>query len=265
MTKKVILITGASVGIGRACADHLHHEGWDVVGASRGDVEDVGWHVLRMDVDDDASVAEGVARTLHERGRLDAVLTCAGWGLAGPVETTPIDDAKAQVETNFWGVVRVVQATLPALRSNGAGRLILMSSIGGLLGIPFQAFYSASKFALEGYGESLAYEIAPFNVAVTLVEPGNYKTDFTARRRKYNAGGPYATACTKSVSRMERAEINGANPHDVAELVEKLLHSSSPPRRVTVGTRGERMGAVRRRLMPFRLFERRARSRLLGD
>jgi len=265
MNKKVILITGASLGIGRACADHLHREGWDVVGASRGDVEGVGWHVLRMDVDDDASVAEGVDRTLQEQGRLDAVLACAGWGLAGPVEMTPISDAKAQFETNFWGVVRVVQATLPALRSNGAGRVILMSSIGGLLGIPFQAFYSASKFALEGYGESLAYEVAPFNIAVTLVEPGNFKTEFTARRQQLTTQGLYATACTNAVGRMERGEINGADPHDVAKLVDKLLHSSSPPRRVTVGKTSERMGPVRRRLMPFRFFERRARSRLLGE
>ncbi len=124
-----------------------------------------------------------------EHDHLNAILTCAGWGLAGAAENTPIDDAIAQFETNFWGVVRVVNAALPRLRKQGGGHVIIMSSIGGILGIPYQAFYSASKFALEGYAESLAYEVAPFNIHVTLVEPGNFKTDFTAARKKSRRRG----------------------------------------------------------------------------
>ena len=120
---------------------------------------------------------------------LNAVLACAGWGLAGAAENTPIDDAIAQFQTNFWGVVRVVNAALPRLREQGGGHVIIMSSIGGILGIPYQAFYSASKFALEGYAESLAYEVAPFNIHVTLIEPGNFKTDFTAARKKVVVDG----------------------------------------------------------------------------
>jgi len=137
-----------------------------------------------MDVDDDSSVESAFERVDSEHGELNAVLACAGWGLAGAAELTSIEDAMAQFNTNFWGAVRVVNAALPRLRERRGGHVVLMSSIGGILGIPYQAFYSASKFALEGYAESLAYEVAPFNIHVTLVEPGNFKTGFTAARKK---------------------------------------------------------------------------------
>ena len=167
----VILVTGASTGLGRAIADLLHESGWQVIGSSRHEITGVDWQWVRMDVDDDSSVAEAVGSTVEQHGRLDAVVHCAGWGLAGAAEQTPIADAKAQLETNFWGAVRVANVVVPIFRQRGGGRLIFMSSIGGLIALPFQSFYSASKFALEGYAEALAYEVAPFDVKVTLVEP----------------------------------------------------------------------------------------------
>jgi short-subunit dehydrogenase len=140
---------------------------------------------------------------LEANGRIDAVVAAAGWGLAGPVEHSAIDEAKAQMETNFWGCVRLVKHALPAMRAQASGRVVLMSSIGGAIGIPFQAFYSASKFALEGYGEALAYEIAPFGVQVTLVRPGNVRTDFTASRRMArdaHDGSVYGQTAGKAIS-----------------------------------------------------------------
>jgi NAD(P)-dependent dehydrogenase (short-subunit alcohol dehydrogenase family) len=140
-----------------------------------------------MDVDLDASVDAGFEQLLTTHGRLDAVVACAGWGLAGAAELTPISEAKEQLETNFWGAVRVVQHALPTMRRQRRGRIVLISSLGGIIGIPFQSFYSASKFAMEGYGEALAYEVAPFGIQVTLVEPGNVCTDFTESRREVRA------------------------------------------------------------------------------
>src|SRR5579872_3693398 len=116
---KVVLITGASAGIGRACADRLHGKQWKVVGASRRGLASGGWTPMVMDVDSDESVHQGIAAVVGEQGRLDAVVACAGWGLAGPVETTPISEAKDQLETNFWGAVRVVQEALPVMRRQG--------------------------------------------------------------------------------------------------------------------------------------------------
>jgi NAD(P)-dependent dehydrogenase (short-subunit alcohol dehydrogenase family) len=268
-----VLVTGASAGIGRACADDLHAAGWAVTGASRrgttssrSGTASGGWGGLVMDVDDDDSVRAGVAGMLAAGGRIDALVACAGWGLAGAVEQCTIAEAKAQLETNFWGCVRVVQQVLPAMRAQGSGRIVLMSSIGGVIGIPFQAFYSAGKFALEGLGEALAYEVAPLGVQVTLVQPGNVKTDFTASRQLAQAaagGDPvYGAALAKAVGLMERDEMNGVPAADVAAVVRRVLEARRPPRRVSVGKAGERVGLLAKRLLPFRAFEAGARSSL---
>lgn len=263
-TKGVILVTGASAGIGLACAERLHGAGWSVFGAARRSVADPGWTSLVMDVDDDASVASGVETILSQKGRLDGVVACAGWGLAGATEHTPITAAKAQMETNFWGAVRVVQQALPAMRSRGAGRIVLISSLGGIIGIPFQSFYSASKFAMEGYGEALAYEVAPFGIQVTMVEPGNIKTDFTSSRRDVEppADDPYRAAVAKAIGTMIEDERNGAPPDDVARAVQRVLEARRPPRRVSVGKFDERIGLMGKRLLPYRLFERAAKGSL---
>ena len=264
-TAKVILVTGASSGIGRSCADRLHRAGWTVVGASRRGTSSAGWQPLVMDVDDDESVATGLAAVVEEHGRLDAVLAGAGWGLAGAVEQTPITDAKAQLETNFWGVVRLVQGALPVMRRQRNGRIVLVSSIGGVIGIPFQAFYSASKFAMEGYGEALAYEVAPFGIQVTLLQPGNVSTDFTAARRSVRStsdGDPYGDAAAKAIGVMERDERDGVSPETVAAAAEKVLSVRRAPRRASVGKLDERVGILGKRLLPHRLFERAARGSL---
>jgi len=262
-TEGIVLITGATAGIGRATADRLHEAGRTVVGASRRTLPDVPWHQVVMDVDDDASVADGVAGIVAEHGGIDAVVTCAGWGLAGPVETTPIADATAQLQTNFFGTVRPVVAALPSLRAR-SGRIVVVSSIGGLLGLPFQAYYSASKFALEGWAEALAWEVRPFGVDVTLVEPGNFRTDFTSSRRTVPSGAddPYAAAQQKAITTMEADEQNGQGPEQVAAVVDRLLGAKRPPRRLTVGPTGERLGSFAKRLLPNRLFEAASASSL---
>ena len=262
---QVILVTGASAGIGRACADRMHHQGWKVVGASRRGTSSGGWDHMVMDVDTDTSVRSGFETLLAQHGRLDAVVACAGWGLAGAVEQTPIADARDQLETNFWGAVRVVQEALPVMRRQRSGRIVLISSIGGIIGIPFQAFYSASKFAMEGYAESLAYEVEPFNIQVTLVEPGNVRTDFTSSRRDVKApdgDDPYAAAVARAVAKMARDEAHGITPDEAAATVQRALEARHPRRRVSVGKPGERVGIISKRLMPYRLFEVAAKGSL---
>ena len=179
---RVAIVTGASAGIGKACAEQLAAAGWTVTGASRRGTAGSGWTGLVMDVDDDQAVLAGVGSVIEREGRIDALVAAAGWGIAGAAESTTIAEAKAQLETNFWGCVRAVQAVLPQMRAQRGGRIVLISSIGGVIGVPFQAYYSASKFALEGFAEAVAYEVAPFGVHITLVQPGNIATDFTASR-----------------------------------------------------------------------------------
>jgi NAD(P)-dependent dehydrogenase (short-subunit alcohol dehydrogenase family) len=264
----VALVTGASAGLGRACADRLAAAGWAVTGASRRGTGGERWTGLVMDVDDETSVRAGVASLQEQSGGIDALVAAAGWGVAGPAEETSIAEAKAQFETNFWGCVRVVQAVLPQMRARRAGRIVLLSSLGGVIGIPFQAYYSASKFALEGFAEALGYEVAPFGIAVTLVQPGNFATDFTASRKMAAAAtgaSDYAAATAKAVAAMERDERNGAPPRDVAATVQRVLEARRPPRRVSVGKTSERAGLIAKRLLPFRVFEAAAKSSLGVD
>jgi NAD(P)-dependent dehydrogenase (short-subunit alcohol dehydrogenase family) len=265
---RVVLVTGASEGIGHACAARLAGAGWAVTGASRRGTAGPGWPGLVMNVDDDDAVTAGVGSIVEAHGRLDAVVAAAGWGIAGAVEHTALTEAKAQFETNFWGCVRTVQAVLPQMRAQGGGRIVLISSLGGVLGIPFQAFYSASKFALEGLGESLAYEVAPFGIEVTLVQPGNFKTGFTASRKMAAAAAGdqvYGAALAKAVGVMERDEINGAPAGDVAAVVQRVLEARRPPRRVSVGKASERVSVLAKRVLPFKIFEAGAKSSLGVD
>jgi NAD(P)-dependent dehydrogenase (short-subunit alcohol dehydrogenase family) len=265
---RVAVVTGASAGIGRACASRLSAAGWSVTGASRRGTAAAGWTGLVMDVDSDTSVRDGIGEVIKREGHIDALVAAAGWGVAGAAEYTTIAEAKAQFETNFWGCVRAVQAVMPHMRAQRNGRIVLISSLGGVIGIPFQAYYSASKFALEGFGEALAYEVAPFGVHVTLVQPGNIATDFTASRVMATGGeadSAYAAAMTKAVSVMARDEANGAPPAQVAATVQRVLSASRPPRRVSVGKAGERVGLIAKRLLPFRVFEAAAKGSLGVD
>lgn len=262
---RVVVVTGASAGIGLATANRLHAAGWTVIGASRRGTSPGTWQPLAMDVDDDRSVDEGMAGVVAAHGRIDAVVAGAGWGLAGSVEQTPIDDARAQLETNFFGVVRVVRAALPVIRGHGGGRLVLVSSIGGVVALPFQAFYSASKFALEGYGEALAYEVAPLGIHVTLVEPGNVRTDFTSSRRDVpvpEGVDAYEAARNKAIAKMVEDERSGVPADQVATVIAKVLDADRPPRRASVGKMGERVGIIGKRLLPYRWFEAAAKDSL---
>ena len=225
----VVLVTGASAGLGRATCDLLAERGWTVVGGSRRGTGGDRWEGIVLDVDNDDSVSSACSGVIENHGRIDAVVCAAGFGIAGPVELTTSEDARAQLETNFWGTVRVAVCALPHMRAAGHGRIIVMSSIGGQIGLPFQAYYCASKFALEGWAESLAYEVAPFGIHVTLVQPGNFATDFTGSRRSVTAPlGDYRDAAEHAVGVMERDERNGAAPSHVAAVIVQQLDSRSP-------------------------------------
>jgi len=262
---RVVLVTGASSGLGLATAEALHATGWTVVGASRRGTGGSGWRHDRIDVDDEVAVRQWVAEVADVCGRLDAVVCSAGWGLAGPVESTSPAEARAQFDTNFWGTVGVVQAALGHLRAT-RGRVVVLSSVAGAIGIPFQAMYAASKFALEGWAESLWWEVEPLGVHVSLVQPGNVRTGFTDARRS-NDGydtGPYGDAARRALARMEHDERNGADPQRVADVVLALLDRDRPPLRVPVGSVAERSGLWAKRLLPYRAFVRIARDALCG-
>lgn len=255
---KSVLITGASSGLGRACAVAFAESGCKVTAVSRHceeKTETVGNGEIRtmpMDVNDEDSIRR-VAGTLE---RVDILIHCAGFGIAGACEDTPLRLAKAQMETNYFGVLRVNAAILPKMRAQKSGLVLLVSSIAGRIGIPFQSHYSSSKFALEAYAEALRMEIAPYGIRVSLIEPGDTKTGFTeARSKQLDPASPYYARCARSVQKMERDERNGKPPESVAKVALSLAGKKNPPVRVAVGGEYKAL-MLAKRLLPDRLIEK---------
>src|SRR5262245_34601449 len=177
--KKIVLITGASSGVGQSTARLLSQNGYKVFGTSRNPDNSEAIptvDMLALDVQAGDSVETCVTAVKSEAGRIDVLVNNAAYELAGALEETSIDEAKAQFEINFFGVVRMVKAVLPSMRQQKGGQIINVSSLSGLSSIPFMGIYSASKFALEGYTEALRMEVDPFNIHVSLVEAGFLKT-----------------------------------------------------------------------------------------
>src|SRR5689334_9041391 len=229
-----------------------------VYGASRSVPQGVQFHTLRMDVTSDASVSDGVKQIHEQHGRLDVVINCAGYGIAGAVEETSPQEAMAQFDTNFFGAHRVCRAAIPIMREQRTGVIINISSLAGLLAVPFQAFYSASKFAMEGMTEALRMEVRSFGIRVVLIEPGDFKTDFPANRKNSAASQQsdvYRDSLERCVGVMREEEQQGKVPYPVAKLVERIIHSPSPRLRYTVGPFGERLGPKLKSVLPYRLYE----------
>jgi NAD(P)-dependent dehydrogenase (short-subunit alcohol dehydrogenase family) len=257
---KVVLITGASSGIGKTCCEHLAATGMEVYGASRSlpSNDDGPFHTFPMDVTDDVSVRDGVKQLQNRHGRIDVVINCAGYGIAGAVEETSPQEAMAQFDTNFFGVHRVCRAVLPIMRQQEDGVIINISSLAGLLAVPFQAFYSASKFAMEGMTEALRMEVRPFGIRVALVEPGDFKSEFPANRVNASESiesDVYREPLERCVGVMREEEKSGKVPYPVARLVERIIKDPSPRLRYTVGPFGERLGPKLKSILPYRVYE----------
>jgi len=219
--------------------------------------------MLPMDVRDEASVRRAVDFVLQREGRIDVVVNNAGVGLAGSVEDTSVEEASALFETNLFGVLRVCRAVLPALREQRSGLIVNVSSLAGLVTVPFQGLYSASKYALESMSDALRMELAPFGVRVTLLEPGDFKTEFTDNRVlsvASAADSAYRERCQRSVAVMERDERNGADPEQLAELLAKIIASRAPRSRYSVGAVGQRLAVAARRVLPSALLDRAIRA-----
>jgi len=267
---RVALVTGASTGIGRLCAERLAAKGWRVFGGARSagalsPEPDRAIEWLTMDVTDDESVREVIDRIIATAGRIDAVVNNAGYSMRGSVEDVPMEEARAIFETNFFGALRVCRAAAPALRERG-GHIVNVSSLAGLVGLPFTAHYCASKFALEGLSESLRYELRPHGVHVTLVEPGDYRTGIQASRRisTETQQGIYARSFAHFLQKRETFEARAETAEPVAALVEKILNDPAPRLRYVVAMPGQGLLPLLRRLLPQGVYEFCFR-RLLGQ
>src|SRR5258706_408993 len=227
----VALATGAPPGIGFATAEALAGAGWRVFGTSRhADATGPRGVAMRvLDVQSDDSVAAGVGQVLAEAGRLDLLVNNAGLGHDSLIEETSPAQARYVLETNFWGVVRVTTAALPAMRQQRAGRIIVVGSLAGLIGAVGMAYYSASKFALEGWAEALSYEVEPFGVRVSLVEPGFFRTNSSASMlTAAHTLSDYDAMRGNVLATLVRARARGGDPRCVAQVIVRLARSPRP-------------------------------------
>jgi NAD(P)-dependent dehydrogenase (short-subunit alcohol dehydrogenase family) len=240
---KVWFVTGSSRGLGRSFAEAALSRGDKVVATARntGHFDELAAAygdavlALELDVTDKAAVLESVQRAVEHFGRLDVVVNNAGYGFFGAVEELTEQQLRDQLETNLFGALWVVQAALPHLREQGAGHIIQMSSIGGLIAMPVGGGYLLSKWALEALNESLAQEVADFGIKVTLVEPGSYATGSTSG--VYAPANPaYDGARQKAVAFMKQLDVG--DPAAAATALLKIVDSDNPPLRVLFGTQG---------------------------
>ena len=265
MNKKncgIALVTGASSGIGLATARALHRDGYRVFCTSRKPTPDAsdGIAMLICDVTDDASVQSAVDEVLGRAGRIDLLVNNAGIGLVGGAEESSVAQVQALFGVNLFGVIRMTNAVLPSMRRRGAGRIINIGSILGLIPAPYAAYYSAAKHAVEGYSESLDHEVRAFNIRVSVIEPAYVRTVFDQNGIKpdsilneYDRARADVAALLRDV--MPTADL----PNVVADVVVKAATDARPRRRYTAGKAAQQVSLLRR-FAPAELFDRSLRK-----
>ncbi len=228
----IVIVTGASKGIGLSTANYLHDKGFTVIGTSRTpDKYNTNFKLLPLDVTDEESI-DNLINTVHENyGPIDVIINNAGFGIVGSVETSTIDDYKKQMETNFYGAVRINQRLIPEFKKRGSGLIINVGSFGGRISLPYQSHYSASKAALAMYSDALRVEMMRFNVQVCLVEPGDTKTSFdTGRVNASNFDPDKDEVAKRTLTIYRNDEHNGTNPDKLGKLMYKIIKKSQKSR-----------------------------------
>lgn len=253
---KVVLVTGISSGFGKQIARLLAAKGHVVYGTIRSDCEvDKGISALKMDLADPISIKKAVETVISEQGKIDVLINNAGMHLGGPIEEAPAELFTRTMNTNFNGLVHVVQSVLPHMRQNGGGTIINFSSIGGLMGLPFQGFYSAAKFAIEGFSEALRMEVKAFNIKIVVINPGDFHTSNTANRINiFCEGGPYEKQFKKSIDIIAKDETGGGEPVVLARKICQIVDLKNPRQRYIISTLEQKLAVVLKRILSGKLF-----------
>ncbi len=252
MTSNVAVVTGSTSGIGRCCAERFLKQGFVVYGLQRSLSVPDGVRAISVDITDEEAVLAAIAQVIAEAKRIDVLVNNAGFGISGAIEFTTLADARRQFDVNVFGMVSVTKAVLPCMRENGGGAIVNLSSIAGILSIPFQAFYSASKSAINALTLALANEVRPFGIRVCALMPGDVKTGFTQARKKDARGAEVYPALERSIRTMEHDEQNGMSPEVLAARVYRLATARAPKPLSSCGL-SYRVFAVLQKLLPVRL------------
>lgn len=265
MGKKVVLITGASSGIGKATAKLLAESGNVIYAAARrldklNDLKEHGINILEMDVTNDESMIDGIQKIIKTENRIDILVNNAGYGSFGALEDVPISEAKHQFNVNVFGLARLTQIVLPYMRKQQSGKIINISSMGGKFGEPHGAWYHATKFAVEGLSDCLRMELKQFNIDVVIIEPGAIKSEWAgiakANLLKVSGNSAYKNLAEKHAALIEETYKRvGSEPIVIAKTIAKAINSNNPKTRYVVGG-GARLLLFVKRILPDKLFDK---------
>lgn len=257
-----VLITGTSSGIGHAAIAHFCEVDWQVIATVRhaADADRLleefpELTVLQVELTDEVAVAQVIGGELARIGGVDVVVNNAGASIIGAAEELALADFRAQLDLNLLAAIQISQLALPYMRARGAGRIIQVSSGFGRIALPMFSAYCASKYALEGFSEALAHEVAPFGIQVALIEPGAVATQFNRNRRDahgYRANGPYAALYAAMRARLADSHARASSGDEVAAVIFRAATATSPALRYTVGNMGL-AASLAARLVPDRL------------
>ncbi len=255
---KVVLITGASSGIGKAIGEFLHHKGFMVYGTSRNPdkITNSVFPLITLDVRNSDSIQVAVAKVIAISGRLDILINNAGIGITGPLEEIPMEEIKANFDTNFFGPITVMQAVLPQMREQQSGLIINISSIAGCMGLPYRSIYSASKGALSLVTEALRMEVKSFGIQITDVAPGDFATNIAAGR--YHApskSSAYEKPYAATLQMMDAHVDSGSNPIEMAEAIYSIIQNPNPKVHYRVGLLLQKFSIVLKKILPDTVYE----------
>lgn len=236
MEEKIVVITGASSGIGKSTAELFAKNGYTVFDLSRHSSGSSAFIHFDADVTKPETLSSAYNRIFEKHSKIDVLITCAGFGVSGASEFIPYSEIKKQFDVNLFGTINAVNAVLPFMRKAKSGRIICISSVAAIYSIPFQSYYSASKAAINSFVDALSNEVGPFGISVCSVMPGDISTAFTDARQKTSAGSEIYTSVSSAVAAMEKDERGGMSPESVARLVLKLAEKKKVAPLYTVGS-----------------------------
>jgi len=257
---KVVLITGGSLGIGKAIGIYLSEKGFKVYGTSRNPqkITKHPFNLVALDVTDNDTITTAIQMIIAKERRLDILINNAGMGITGALEDTPTDKMHHVFNTNFFGAIDVIKAVLPQMRQQKSGLIINITSIAGYMGLPFRGIYSATKGALELSTEALRMEVANFGIKVTNVAPGDFATNIASGRYHTPVfeNSPYKKAYQANLNLMD-ADVNGGeNPIQMAEAIYKIINTKNPKIHYKVGNAMQKFAIVLKRMLPDKVFEK---------
>ena len=256
---KVVFITGISSGFGKDTSSYLAQKGYKVYGTCRKACEhDPLVNILYLDVTDSVAVEKCINQVLEKEGKIDVLINNAGMHTGGAIEVASYEDIRLQMETNFMGIIHTIKSVLPAMRKQAKGTIVNIGSIGGLMGLPFQGFYSASKFAIEGLSEVLRMELRQFNIKIVVINPGDFNTNNTVNRInifKTDINKAYEEQFRKTLTIIENDENRGWKPEILARKIYKILQKKRPANRYVIASFEQKLAVVVKRILPGSWFD----------